>query len=114
VPTPRVKEFETGFYRFLEAEHPKVLEELASKNELTDELAKALTEALDAFRETFLVDDRQAKPATPASGTPAPGPAASSTAAAGTSASADAASADAASADAASADAASGEPAAGV
>jgi F-type H+-transporting ATPase subunit alpha len=108
VPTPRVKEFETGFYRFLEAEHPKVLEELASKNELTDELAKALTEALDSFRETFLVDDRQAKPATPASGTPAPGPAASSTAAAGTSASADAASADAASADAA-----SGEPASG-
>ena len=54
VPTPRVKEFETGFYRFLEAERPKVLQELASKNELTDELAKALTEALDAFRESFL------------------------------------------------------------
>src|SRR5687768_331675 len=48
VPTPRVKEFEIGFYRFLEAERPKVLQELASKNELTDELAKALTEALDA------------------------------------------------------------------
>ena len=62
VPTPRVKEFETGFYRFLEAERPKVLQELASKNELTDELAKALAEALDAFRETFLVDDRQTKP----------------------------------------------------
>src|SRR5687768_17014725 len=48
VPTPRVKEFEIGFYRYLEAERPKVLQELASKNELTDELAKALTEALDA------------------------------------------------------------------
>src|SRR3954464_11831919 len=50
VPTPRVKEFETGLYRFLESERPKVLQELASKNELTNELAKALEEAIEAFR----------------------------------------------------------------
>jgi F-type H+-transporting ATPase subunit alpha len=94
VPTPRVKEFETGFYRFLDAERPQVLQELASKNELTDELAKALTEALDSFRQTFLVDDRQPRPAaqaaaatpaatTPAATTPGPGGAASTTAPAG-------------------------------
>jgi len=117
VPTPRVKDFETGFYRFLEAESPKVLQELASKNELTDELAKALTAALDSFRETFLVDDRPAKAAPPASGTPAPGPSGSKPPAAGASASpADAgtaASTDAASTDAASTDAASGKAAEG-
>src|SRR5512143_1602819 len=28
VPTPRVKEFETGFYRFLETERPKILKDL--------------------------------------------------------------------------------------
>jgi F-type H+/Na+-transporting ATPase subunit alpha len=68
VPTPRVKEFETGFYRFLESERPQVLQDLASKNELTDDLGKALTEALDSFRQTFLVDDRR-----PASATTGPG-----------------------------------------
>jgi F-type H+-transporting ATPase subunit alpha len=91
VPTPRVKDFEIGFYRFLEAERPKVLEELASKNELTDELAKALTEALDAFRETFLVDDRPARPAAPASGTATTGGAAKDDAAKGDDATANAA-----------------------
>jgi F-type H+-transporting ATPase subunit alpha len=54
VPTARVKEFETQFYRFLEAEHPKILEELGEKKALSDELAKDLDGAIDAFRQTFL------------------------------------------------------------
>jgi F-type H+-transporting ATPase subunit alpha len=54
VPTPRVKEFETQLYRFLETERPKILEELGKTNDLTGELASALDEALKAFRETFL------------------------------------------------------------
>jgi F-type H+/Na+-transporting ATPase subunit alpha len=54
VPTPRVKEFETQLYRFLETERPKILEELGKTNDLTSELASALDEALKAFRETFL------------------------------------------------------------
>jgi F-type H+-transporting ATPase subunit alpha len=54
VPTPRVKEFETGFYRFLESERPKILEELASGGAWTDEIASALTEAIDEFRKSFL------------------------------------------------------------
>jgi F-type H+-transporting ATPase subunit alpha len=54
VPTPRVKEFETGFYRFLESERPKVLKDLAESGALTDEIAGALTEAVDEFRKSFL------------------------------------------------------------
>src|SRR3989449_2374179 len=54
VPTPRVKEFEAGFYRFLESERPKVLTELAASKALSDEIAAALTEALDEFRKSFL------------------------------------------------------------
>jgi F-type H+-transporting ATPase subunit alpha len=54
VPTPRLKEFETQFYRFLETEHANVLEELGKSKNLTDELAKALDDALVAFRESFL------------------------------------------------------------
>jgi F-type H+/Na+-transporting ATPase subunit alpha len=54
VPTPRVKEFEIQFYRFLETEMPDVLKELGAKKELTDELAKQLDEAIAEFRKSFL------------------------------------------------------------
>jgi F-type H+-transporting ATPase subunit alpha len=54
VPTPRVKEFETQFYRFLETEHPKVLEELGETKTLSEEIAGSLDTALDAFHESFL------------------------------------------------------------
>jgi F-type H+-transporting ATPase subunit alpha len=54
IPTPRVKEFETGFYRYLETEHPAVLTELGKGKTLTDELAKALDDAAVDYRQTFL------------------------------------------------------------
>jgi F-type H+-transporting ATPase subunit alpha len=54
VPTPRVKEFETGLYRFLETERPDILKTLGEKPELTDEIAKAFDEAIDEFRKGFL------------------------------------------------------------
>jgi F-type H+-transporting ATPase subunit alpha len=54
VPTPRVKEFEIGFYRFLETERPTVLAEIGKTKALSDEVAASLDEALSAFRETFL------------------------------------------------------------
>ena len=54
VPTPRVREFETGFYRFLESERPEILKELGETKTLTDELSKALDEAVDNFRQSFL------------------------------------------------------------
>jgi F-type H+-transporting ATPase subunit alpha len=53
IPTPRVKEFESTFYRFLEAERPQILKDLGSGS-LPDEVAAALDEAIKAFRETFL------------------------------------------------------------
>jgi F-type H+-transporting ATPase subunit alpha len=54
VPTPRVKEFETQFYRFLESDRPAILAELGETKTLTDELEAALDEAIGTFRETFL------------------------------------------------------------
>jgi F-type H+-transporting ATPase subunit alpha len=54
VPTPRVREFESQFYRFLEAERPDVLKELGDTKNLTDELKKALDEGVDEFRKAFL------------------------------------------------------------
>jgi F-type H+-transporting ATPase subunit alpha len=50
VPTPRVRDFESQFYRFLETERPDILKELAEKGALPKELAAALDEAIDAFR----------------------------------------------------------------
>ena len=54
VPTPRVGEFEAGFYAFLERERPKVLAEIATTQVLGDDVVKGLDEAVDAFRKGFL------------------------------------------------------------
>jgi F-type H+-transporting ATPase subunit alpha len=54
VPTPRLKEFEIQFYRYLETEQPTVLTELGKTKALSAELATALDEALVAFRQSFL------------------------------------------------------------
>ncbi len=54
VPTPRLKEFEIQFYRYLETEQPTVLTELGKTKALSPELTKALDEALVAFRQSFL------------------------------------------------------------
>ena len=54
IPTPRVSEFESGFYTFLDSERPQVLTELAKEQALTDNAAKGLDEAVDVFRKSFL------------------------------------------------------------
>jgi F-type H+-transporting ATPase subunit alpha len=54
VPTPRLKDFETGLYRFLETERPAILEELGRTKTLTDELAASFDEAITTYRESFL------------------------------------------------------------
>jgi F-type H+/Na+-transporting ATPase subunit alpha len=54
IPTPRVREFETQFYRFLETERPAILKDLGEQKALTDELATQLDEAIAEFRKSFL------------------------------------------------------------
>jgi len=54
IPTPRVKEFETGFYRFLETERPSILTDLGTSKALSDEIVTGLDEAVAAFRQSFL------------------------------------------------------------
>jgi F-type H+/Na+-transporting ATPase subunit alpha len=87
VPTPRVKDFETQFYRFLETERPKILQELGETKALTDEVAAALDEAIERFRvDAFGMDAAKPQPAkasAPAeasiSASPAGGPSADTT-----------------------------------
>ncbi len=54
IPTPRVKEFEAGYYRFLEAERPELLTKLGETKTLDDDIAKGLDEAVAAYRRSFL------------------------------------------------------------
>jgi F-type H+-transporting ATPase subunit alpha len=54
VPTPRVGEFETGFGTFLERERATILTSIAKENAISDDTAKGLDEAVDAFRKGFL------------------------------------------------------------
>jgi len=54
IPNGRVKDFEIGFYRFLEMERPTVLQVLGETGTLTDEVAGGLDEAVDTFRTSFL------------------------------------------------------------
>jgi F-type H+-transporting ATPase subunit alpha len=53
VPTPKVKAWEAGFYRFLETEHPNILKNLGETKNLTDELRTELDQAIDSYRQTF-------------------------------------------------------------
>jgi F-type H+/Na+-transporting ATPase subunit alpha len=67
VPTPRVKEFETGLYRFLETERADILKELRDKRALSDELSGKLDEAIEAFRtQAFGMEPSKPKAAPPA------------------------------------------------
>ena len=54
VPTPRIRDFEQRFYRFLETERPDLLGSLGKKPELTDEVVTGLREATEAFKQTFV------------------------------------------------------------
>ena len=54
IPTPRVKEFEAQFTRFLDTQHSEVMQKLATTKDLDDDTAAALRAAADEFRKTFL------------------------------------------------------------
>src|ERR687897_2990745 len=63
VPTPRVKEFESQLYRFLETERPEILQQLGDTKALSDEVSAALDEAIERFRvEAFGMDPVKAAP----------------------------------------------------
>jgi len=54
IPTPRVKEFEAQFMRFLETQRADLMKKLATTKVLDDETAAGLETAANDFRQTFL------------------------------------------------------------
>jgi F-type H+-transporting ATPase subunit alpha len=54
IPTPRVRDFESQFTRFLELEHADVMSKISTTKALDDETAAALEAVANDFRKTFL------------------------------------------------------------
>jgi len=54
IPTPRVKEFEMQFTRFLDTQRAEVMKKLSKTKVLDDDTASALEAAAVEFRKTFL------------------------------------------------------------
>jgi F-type H+-transporting ATPase subunit alpha len=50
VPTPKIRDFETGLYRFLEQSEPNLLPTIAKEKALSDETQAALKRAVVAYR----------------------------------------------------------------
>ena len=50
VPTPKVREFEVGLYKFVEANHPKLLPTITEERALSEATLATLGEVLTAYR----------------------------------------------------------------
>ena len=52
-PTDVLAKYEAGLYPFIEDRYSAIFTELAEKQEITDDLDKQMTEALEAYDEEF-------------------------------------------------------------
>ena len=51
IPTPRLREFESGFYRYLDSSHEGILAGIREKKQLTDEAIEELRRAVAEFKD---------------------------------------------------------------
>jgi F-type H+-transporting ATPase subunit alpha len=60
-----LRAFEDGYYPFLDSAHPDILEDIAKKKALDDDLRKRLADAIKEYKQDFLakLKDQQAQPA---------------------------------------------------
>ena len=56
VPVPRVREWESGFHQYLEANQPQILESIATTYEITEDNQKALRDAIEAYKQTVTLE----------------------------------------------------------
>ncbi len=56
VAVDRVVDFEAGFHKFMETEHPKVGKAIASTKDLSDETEKNLKAAIEEFKKGYLTE----------------------------------------------------------
>ncbi len=55
VPVASVAEFETGFHRFMQTNHPEVVEKIAETKDLGDDAVEGLRKAIDEYKQTVAV-----------------------------------------------------------
>ena len=55
VPVASVAEFETGFHKFMQTNHPEVVEKIAETKDLGDEAVEGLRKAIDEYKQTVAV-----------------------------------------------------------
>ena len=56
VSVSRVREWESGFHQYLEANHPQILESIATTYEITEDNQKALRDAIEAYKQTVTLE----------------------------------------------------------
>ena len=56
VPVSRVREWESGFHQYVEANHPQILESIATTYEITEDNQKALRDAIEAYKQTVTLE----------------------------------------------------------
>jgi F-type H+-transporting ATPase subunit alpha len=56
VPVNKVVDFETNFYRSMEARYPKIGKAIAEEKDISPETEKALKEAISEFKKGFLTE----------------------------------------------------------
>lgn len=56
VPVSRVREWESGFHQYLEANQPQILESIATTYEITEDNQKALRDAIEAYKQTVTLE----------------------------------------------------------
>ena len=56
VPVSRVREWESGFHQYVEANHPQILESIATTYEITEDNQKALSDAIAAYKQTVTLE----------------------------------------------------------
>ncbi len=56
VPVPRVREWESGFHQYVEANQPQILESIATTHEINEDTQKALRDAIEAYKQTVILE----------------------------------------------------------
>lgn len=54
IPVAEIRKFEEAFHKYLESKRPEILSGIRDKKEITDDLKKALIEAIDTFKKERL------------------------------------------------------------
>ena len=56
VPVSKVREWENGFHQYVDANQPQILESIATTYEINEDTQKALRDAIEAYKQTVILE----------------------------------------------------------